>query len=326
MTTITPQQAANAERLYREGRAAAEQGRPDEERAKYEQSLQAAGVSIEALRLPLERRLARAGAPAIALTSLPPPVQNAAYNLAQRYHRAAYEALSQPADTRPDLDAARRGLEIALGISDSLRTGPDNRPINDPLAHVTYANTLVDMVRLRVRTGQVGAVELLPRGQGGTAAHTVAPNLQPFASEHLVALELANLALVAAHQTNGQAPAERRRSPAELNTQLRVVTTHIREVGIDATRLLVEAATNSTDYRSPELSAFRAGALAAMPPADYARSWLQWYVRVNGTAVRPPEDPTLRDPMSQTVNVRYRAQFAELRRGVEQRERTGSLD
>lgn len=320
MTSITPQQAATAERLYREGRTLGEQGRTTEERAKYEQVLQAVGINVDTLRLPLEQRLARAGAPAIALTSLPQPVQNAAYNLAQRYHRAAYEALSQPADARPDLDAARRGLEIALGISDSLRSGPNNAVINDPLAHVTFANTLVDMVRLRVRSRQVGAIELLQPGQNTAGAQSIAPNVRPFASEHLVALEFARYALLAANDTNGRATAERRLTPQELHNQIRVVNTHATEVGIDAARLIAEAATNSTEYRNDQLTALRAGALAAMPAADYARAWLQWYVRANGPVLGQTNDPAM-----QAMNVRYRARFMELRRGIEQRERTGPL-
>jgi hypothetical protein len=43
-------------------------------------------------------------------------------------------------------------------------------------------------------------------------------------------------------------------------------------------------------------------------------------VRANGAVVQPSEDPAVR-----AMNVRYRAQFMELRRGVEQRERTGPL-
>ncbi len=308
------------ERLYREGRTLGEQGRVSEEIAKYEEVLKTAGVNVETLRLPLEQRLARATAPAVPLTGLPPLAQNAAYMLAQRYHRAAYEALAQPADARPDLDAARRGLEIALGISDALRTNPSNAQIADPLAHVTFANTLVDMVRLRTRERRVGEIAVLQPGQQGAGTQALAPNIRPFASEHLVAIEMARYALLAANSFNAEAPADKRLSPEDLKNQIRVVNVHATQVTIDAARLIAEAATNSTEYRDPQLAALRTGALAAMPAADYGRAWLQWYVRVNGAVLAPTNDPAMK-----AQEVRYRAQFKELRRGIEERERTGPL-
>ncbi len=313
MTQITPAQAATADALYNEGRAlyarAQTAAAPErerllgKERQKYESALGVVGITVDTLRLPLSQRLANGAPPATPLTRLPLPLQNAAYNLSRRYQQAAYEALARPDLTRPELDAARRGLEISLGISDALVRGPSGETIHDPMAHVEFAGALTNLVRLRVREGDVGWLE----ARAGQAPN---PTIS-VRSANLAALAFARGSLMTAAQVNNAPIANRGLERMELLRQLHSSNTTLTMAHIDASRLIAEAATAATGISSPELSAFRNSTLAAMPRQTYALGWLQWFVQVN----RPAYDGTT-EP---AVGVRYQAQFQALRQSVEQR-------
>jgi hypothetical protein len=246
--------------------------------------------------------LASAAPPATALTRLPEPLQNAAYNLSRRYQQAAYEALARPDLTAPALDAARRGLEISLGISDALVRGSDGETVNDPMAHVEFAGALTNLVRVRLQERDLGWLEVRT-GQP--------PQVVNVRSANLAALGFARGSLMTAAQVNNAPLPGRGVERTELLRQLHAGNSLLTMTHIDASRLIAEGATTATGRQNPTLSAFRDSALAAMPRNAYGMAWLQWFVQVN----RPAYDGTT---LPETT-LRYRAQFQALRQGIEQR-------